>query len=138
VHRLLLLAEDLLYLLPHRIEVGVERCQDLRSDAIALMDEAEQDVLSPDVVVVEHPRLFLGEDDDPTCSVGKSFKHDGNSLCRFRLASRLTTSGGKTCRCSPQAERMFESVGPGAHMRRWQRPHQNRFRPARTWVRIFE
>src|SRR5699024_12700029 len=100
------------------------------------MDEAEQDVLSPDVVVVEHPRLFLGEDDDPTCSVGKSFKHDGNSLCRFRLVSRLTTSGVKTYRCSPPAERMFESDGPGAHMRSWESPPRNRFPQARTWVGI--
>src|SRR5699024_5292813 len=109
---LLALADDLLHLGPNRLEGNVQRFQSFRRNPIALMDEDEQEVLSADVVVVEHPGVFLCEDDDQTCCVGKSFKHAGNSLCRFRLASRLTTSGVKTCRCSPQAERMFESVGP--------------------------
>jgi hypothetical protein len=39
------------------------------------VDEAEQDVLGPDVVVVEEPSFFLGQDDDPACSVGKAFEH---------------------------------------------------------------
>ncbi|GMA24599.1 hypothetical protein GCM10025864_23580 [Luteimicrobium album] len=32
-------------------------------------------MLGPDVVVVQHPRLFLGEDDHPTGSVGETFEH---------------------------------------------------------------
>jgi hypothetical protein len=32
-------------------------------------------VLGADVVVVEHPSLFLGEDDDSPGSVGEAFKH---------------------------------------------------------------
>jgi hypothetical protein len=31
-------------------------------------------VLGPDVVVVEHPRFFLGEDDHPPRSVGESLE----------------------------------------------------------------
>jgi hypothetical protein len=39
------------------------------------VDEAEQDVLGPDVVVVEHPGFFLSQDDDPAGTVGKSLEH---------------------------------------------------------------
>jgi hypothetical protein len=39
------------------------------------MDQAEQNVLSPDVVVVEHPGLFLGQDDNPSRSVGEPLEH---------------------------------------------------------------
>ncbi len=35
----------------------------------------EQDVLGADVVVVEHPGLFLGQDDYATRAVGKPFEH---------------------------------------------------------------
>jgi hypothetical protein len=35
------------------------------------VDEAEEDVLGPDVVVVEEPSLFLREYDDSPCSVRK-------------------------------------------------------------------
>ena len=49
--------------------------QRLGGDALALMDEAEQDVLRADVIVVEHPGLFLGQDDHTPRSVGKPFEH---------------------------------------------------------------
>jgi hypothetical protein len=39
------------------------------------MDQAQQDVLSADVVVVEHPGLFLSQDHNPPCSVGKPLEH---------------------------------------------------------------
>src|ERR1700749_454537 len=39
------------------------------------MNKTQQDVLSADVVVVEHPGLFLRQDDDPAGTVGKSFEH---------------------------------------------------------------
>src|SRR5712692_1845038 len=39
------------------------------------MDQAEQDVLGSDVVVIEHPRLFLGEDDHSPGTVGEPLKH---------------------------------------------------------------
>ena len=40
-----------------------------------LLDEAEQDVLGADVIVVEHPGLFLGQHDDPAGAVGEAFEH---------------------------------------------------------------
>jgi hypothetical protein len=39
------------------------------------MDEAEQDVLGPDVVVVQHPGFFLGQDDDTAGAVGEPLEH---------------------------------------------------------------
>jgi hypothetical protein len=39
------------------------------------MDETEQDVLGADVVVVEHLRLFLGEHNHATGTVGESLEH---------------------------------------------------------------
>jgi hypothetical protein len=39
----------------------------------------EQDVLGADVVVVEHPGLFLGQDDDPPCAVGEPLEHARSS-----------------------------------------------------------
>jgi hypothetical protein len=39
------------------------------------MDEAEQDVLCTDVVVIEHACLFLRQDNNATGSIGKALKH---------------------------------------------------------------
>jgi hypothetical protein len=39
------------------------------------VDQSEEDVLGPDVVVVEHPGLFLSQDDDPTGTVGEPLEH---------------------------------------------------------------
>src|SRR5207237_2316745 len=49
----------------------------------------------PDVVVPQHPRLFLGEDDDPTRAVRKALEHLVAS-CTFRagLASRWSLAAG--------------------------------------------
>jgi hypothetical protein len=38
------------------------------------MDEAQQDVLSADVVVAKRPGLFLGQHDNPPRPVGKSLE----------------------------------------------------------------
>ena len=72
---LLTLADDVLHLLAHGVERDAERLERLGGDALALVDQAEQDVLGADVVVVEHLRLFLGEDDNATGSVGESLEH---------------------------------------------------------------
>ena len=76
---LLTLADDVLHLLAHGIQRDVEGLQRLRGDTLALVDEAEQDVLGADVVVVEHLRLFLGEDDHPAGPVGKALEHLADS-----------------------------------------------------------
>ena len=73
--RLLALADDLLDLLADALQGDAEALQSLRGDALALVDQAEQDVLGADVVVVEHPGLFLGQDDNPSGSVGEPLEH---------------------------------------------------------------
>ncbi|GIJ51466.1 hypothetical protein Val02_83520 [Virgisporangium aliadipatigenens] len=37
-------------------------------------------MLGADVVVVEHPGLFLGQDDDATGTVGEAFEHETHVL----------------------------------------------------------
>jgi len=72
---LLALADDLLDLLAHRFQGDAEGLQRLGGDAFTLVDEAEQDVLGPDVVVVEHARFFLRENHHSAGSVGKPLEH---------------------------------------------------------------
>ena len=73
--RLLALADDLLDLLPHRLQADPQRLQGLGRDALALVDQAQQDVLGADVVVVEHPGFFLSQDHNPPRPVGKPLEH---------------------------------------------------------------
>src|SRR5207248_1270432 len=55
--------------------IGVEVEQDARRDALVLAHEAEQDVLCADVVVLERPRLLLGENDDLSGPFCESLEH---------------------------------------------------------------
>ena len=73
--RLLALADDLLDLAAHAFQRDAQRLQRLGGYALTLVNESQQDVLGADVVVVEHPGLFLSQDDDAACAVGKSFEH---------------------------------------------------------------
>ena len=73
------LADDLLDLGANRLQADPEGLEGLGGDAFALVDEAEQDVLGPDVVVVEQPRLFLGEDDHSASPVCEPFEQDCSS-----------------------------------------------------------
>ena len=54
----------------------------LAGDAVVLVHQAEQEVLGPDLVVVEHPRLFLSEDDGAAGSIGEALEH---LTCRIGL-----------------------------------------------------
>src|SRR5262249_59457291 len=71
---LLALADNFLDLLAHGLQADAERLECLSSDALALVDEAKQYVLSTDVVVVQHPGLFLSQDHNPPRPVGKPLK----------------------------------------------------------------
>ena len=73
--RLLSLADDLLNLLPHRLLADPQRLQRLGGDALALVDQAKQDVLGTDVVVVEHPGLFLRQNHNSPGPVGEPLEH---------------------------------------------------------------
>jgi hypothetical protein len=54
-----------------------ETLQDRGRDALTVADEPEQDVLGPDEIVTEPPRLFPGQDDDPTRPLRESLEHCG-------------------------------------------------------------
>ena len=73
--RLLALADDLLDLAANAFQRDAQRLQRLGRYALTLVNKSQQDVLGADVVVVEHPGLFLRQDDDPAGTVGKSLKH---------------------------------------------------------------
>ena len=85
---LLALADDLLDLLAHGVQGDPEALQSLGGDAFALVDQAEQDVLGPDVVVVEHARFLLRKHDHPAGPVGEPFEH--RSAPRYRDTSMLS------------------------------------------------
>ncbi len=72
---LLTLSNDVLNLLAHSVERDVERLESLGGNALALVNETQQNVLGADVVVVEHLGFFLRQDNDATSAVGKSLKH---------------------------------------------------------------
>lgn len=58
-----------------RIAFDLRHFKGFRGDSLTLGDEAEEEVLGPDVVVLEAARLILGEDDDPPGAVGEPFEH---------------------------------------------------------------
>ena len=63
------------------LERDAEALERLGGDAVALVDQAEQDVLGADVVVGEHAGLFLGQHDHPTGPVGEPLEHASPSGC---------------------------------------------------------
>src|SRR6478735_9300868 len=79
---LVALADDAGDLRAHLLDRDVERLEHTRSKAFFLAQQAEQDVLRADVVVLERPRLVLGEDDDLASPFSETFEH---SRPLFRL-----------------------------------------------------
>ena len=69
------LADDLNDLAAHGVQGDVHGLQGLGGHSLALVDEAEKEVLGADVVVVQGSRLVLREHDDASGAVGKAFKH---------------------------------------------------------------
>ncbi len=59
----------------HALDSDVERLEDAGGEALLLAEQAEQDVLGADVVVLERPRLFLREDDYLPGPLCESLKH---------------------------------------------------------------
>ena len=67
--------DDLLDLEADLPQVDVEVLQDVGGDAAALLDQAEQDVLGADVLVVEALGLLVGQLHHLASTVGESFIH---------------------------------------------------------------
>ena len=59
----------------YALDGDVEALEDPRSEAFLLTEEAEQNVLGPDVVVLERARFFLRENDHLTGSLCESLEH---------------------------------------------------------------
>src|SRR5690625_7828380 len=66
---------DLLDLFTDRVERDAKGFQRLGSYPIALVNEAQQNVLGAKVVVIEHPGFFLGADNHPAGPVGEPLEH---------------------------------------------------------------
>ncbi len=119
--RLLALADDLLDLRPHGLERDAQALEGLGRDALALVDQAQQDVLGADVVVAEHPGLFLRQDDHPTGPVCEPFEHFHRSLpcCRSTSPGGSRRHGGTCVAGNPSPATLRDSGDPGPGSRRW-------------------
>ena len=69
------LADDHLDLLADRRQADAQRLQRLGRYPVVFMDEAQQDVLGTDVVVIQHPGFFLRQDYNPPRPVGEPLVH---------------------------------------------------------------
>ena len=76
----LALPNKFLHLGTHRVQGNIHGLQRLRSHAFTLVDEAQQQVLTADVAVIQQPGFFLGKHNYATGAVSKSFKHLGSSF----------------------------------------------------------
>ena len=81
-------ADDAHDLRAHALDGDVEALEDAGRQALLLAQQAEQDVLGADVVVLERASLLLGEDDHLAGSLCESLEHQ----CCFLPAWALATS----------------------------------------------
>ena len=75
------------------LDGDVERLEHAGGEALLLAEEAEQDVLGADVVVLERPGLFLGEDDDLARSLCESLEHSVVALVVYQSARLVLRCG---------------------------------------------
>ena len=88
---LLALADYLFNLLAYGLQADPQGLQRLGRHALTLVDQAKQDVLGADVVVVEHPGFFLSQHHNSPRPVGKPFEH--------RLAPHRAVGGTQMSGC---------------------------------------
>ena len=82
-------ADDAHDLCAHTLDGDVERLEHAGGKTLLFAQEAEQDVLGADVVVLERPRLFLRQDDHLAGSLCESLEHESVSLVwRVRALGR--------------------------------------------------
>ncbi len=86
---LVALADDPRDLCAHLLDGDVERLEHARSEAFFLAQQAEQDVLRPDVVVLQRPRFVLRENHDLTSPLCKPFEHSVTSLPPLSAAKTI-------------------------------------------------
>src|SRR4029079_17432188 len=114
----------LLDLCTHGLERDVEALQRLGGDALALVDQAEQDVLGADVVVGEHAGLFLGQHEHAAGSVSEPLEHANRSSTRvWGHPPAPNTGSHRTPRSGPPWASLVPTglpayVFPGSYTRR--------------------
>src|SRR6185312_5020402 len=85
-------ADDPHDLRAHPLDGDVEALQHTGGQALLLAEQAEQDVLGPDVVVLQRPRLLLREDHHLPCPFREPLEH----LCFLPAGAvpQIGSSGG--------------------------------------------
>ncbi len=107
-------ADDAHDLGAHPLDGDVERLEHARGETLLLAQQAEQDVLRADVVVLERARLLLRENDDLPGPFCESLEHGVRPSC---------------------ADRAPRAYGPVAPFRQsTNRVYGPRCRPARRWM----
>ena len=98
----------------HALDGDVQGFENPSGKTLLLAEEAEEDVLGPDVVVLERPRLLLGEDDHLTCSLCESLEHGLGSFLptSARLALGRSVVLGWVGRASDGSARRRKYPGP--------------------------
>ena len=141
--RRLALADDLLDLLADGLERDVQRLERLGGDALALVDQAEQDVLGADVVVVEHPRFFLGENHDASGAIREALEHvtvlraEARFLSTSALGDHGTTSSPEVHRAPRSCpQRPLEPSIPAPLATPWNRPCESLYRSIFSFGRV--
>ena len=77
----------------HALDRDIERLEYARGQSFLFAEEAEQNVLGADVVVLERPRFFLSQDDYLAGSLCESLEHDPSLLWRVSVCSVGMFSG---------------------------------------------
>ena len=81
-------ADRLFHLLAHGLEGDPQGLEGLGGDALALVDQPEENVLGADEAVIEQARFLLRQHQHPPCPVGETFEHpDRLSLFLLLLGS---------------------------------------------------
>ena len=113
LNRLLTLANNLNDRSAHGLTLDAHRLQSLRRDALALRDQAEQQVLRANVIVLKTAGLILREHDDPARAISKAFEHVSPCFGASAAARRTpvpvdwlqpTESSGAVRALSPSAQ----------------------------------
>ena len=72
---LIALPDDAGNLRPHLLDRDVEALEHARRKTFLFAEKPEENVLRPDVVVLERASLILRQDDNLSCSLGKPLEH---------------------------------------------------------------
>src|SRR4030081_2747514 len=99
------MTDDLFNPRAHGLQRDAERLQRLRGDALALVDETEQDVLGTDVVVVQQARFLLRQNHDSPGPVGEAFEHPLPPLMSVSVPAPLRLPVPPVCASGGDSQR---------------------------------